>query len=98
MSKPKKTLAAFRELHDKNVVIPARLNAALKALAKEDGPEAWEYEAEFLKRAGVSNNEIGPFREQFEPHVVEAPQRGKSPKRAWFPDVKNARAMREKIG
>lgn len=93
-AKPKKDLAAFRAVHDRNVVVPTKINAGLEALKKSG--DAWEYEGEFMKRAGISQTDVGQFRPQFEAHVVET--KGKSAKRAWFHDVKAAAEMRAAIG
>jgi hypothetical protein len=84
MTKTKaKTLADFRANHDKSVIIPAKIRAALAALLAE-GKENYEQEGEFTKRAGVSQTDMGRFREEFKDHVVETG--GKAPKKLWFAD------------
>ena len=84
MTKQKaKTLADFRATHDKSVIIPAKIKAGLGALLSE-GRENYEQEAEFTKRIGVSQTDMGRFRSEFADHVVETG--GKAPKKLWFAD------------
>ena len=86
-----RTLDDFRAAHDKNVIIPNKIRAALDEMLKE-GQENWAYEAEFIRRAGVSQTDMGLFRDQFSDHVVEAKNdRGK---RIWFACVKVAEKVR----
>jgi hypothetical protein len=89
--KPTRTLADFRAAHDPDVIYPARIKAALAEMLVE-GAEIWEYEQDFLRRAGVSNNYISPYREAFADHIVETG--GKQPKRVWFADPKVAKKVR----
>lgn len=89
-----RTLADFKAAHDPNVIVPNRIRVALASLAKE-GVEAWEYEGEFLKRAGISQTQLGQFREHFLAHIVEAPgTRARTGRRVWFGDVKTAKKLR----
>lgn len=92
-----KTLADFRSKFDRDVVVPGKIKAALDALRKE-GPEAWDYEGDFIKRAGISQTDIGLFREQFTKHVVVAKEVGKSTsgagRRVWFWDTRVAAKAR----
>jgi len=91
-SKPApRTLSDFRAAHDPNVMIPQRIRKALADMAKEH-PESWAYEQEFLSRAGVANNFISAFRDEFAEYIVET--RGKNPKRVWFADPKVANKAR----
>jgi hypothetical protein len=93
-AKPKKDLNAFRALHDRNVVVPDKIKKGLEALKKSG--DAWEYEGEFMKRAAISQTDLGAYRSQFDEHIVET--KGKSGKRAWFYDKKAAAEMRAAIG
>lgn len=86
-----KTLADFRAAHDKSVVIPNKINVALAAMLKE-GAENFEYEADILRRAGVSTTDLAMFRDRFAEHIVEVG--GKNPKRVWFADPKVAKKAR----
>lgn len=89
-----KTLADFRAAHDKNVIIPNKIRAALEQLAKL-GPEHYEYEADFLKLAGVSQTDIGKYREKFVDFIVETSAiHGRTGRRVWFGTVKAAKAAR----
>jgi len=90
---PKKDFAAFRSEFDKNVIVPRRIEEALKGLKKEQGTEAWCYEVELLKRAGISTTDLVAFREQFSDHVVEVGSRNS--KRVWFVDKDIAAQARE---
>lgn len=87
-----KTLADFKALYDKNVYVPNRIRAAFAAMLEKDGAEAWDYEADFIKRAGISQTDASAFREQFAEHVVETS--GKSPKKVWFASAKVAAKAR----
>lgn len=89
-TKPPRDLSSFRAAHDKNVIIPNKIRAALVALEKEHGPEGWEYEAEFSKRAGCSTTDFAMFRDQFATHFIETG--GSRTKRVWFATVKAAKA------
>lgn len=95
MSMKAKSLDDLLAVHDDNVVIPSKLRARFAAMLKI-GPEEHDYEAKFLTDAGVSNNKISPYRQQFKAHVVMTG--GKNPKRIWFADPKVARKFRDKIG
>jgi len=93
MAKPK-TLADFKAAHDPNVIVPSKIGAALAALEKE-GPENWEYELDFLKRAGLTTTQLAMFRDQFAAHIVEAPAvHGRSTKRIYFGNAKVATKLR----
>lgn len=89
-----KTLAEFRARFDRSVVVPNKIKAALAALLKEEGAEAWEYEADLVKRAGVSQGEIATYREQFEKHVVIVRETGRNERKVWFADPKVAAKVR----
>jgi hypothetical protein len=92
MGKPAaRTLDDFRAAHDPNVMIPQRIRRALAEMLKEHA-ESWEYEIDFLRRAGIANSLISPFREDFKNHIVDT--RGKNPKRVWFADPKVAAKAR----
>lgn len=86
-----RTLADFRAAHDKNVIVPAKIQKALTDMEKES-PENWAYEGDFIKRAGISQTDAGMFREQFTDHIVETS--GKTSKRVWFASVKVAAKVR----
>jgi hypothetical protein len=96
-TKPVKTLASFRAQHDRNVTVPAKFKATLEALERAEGPEAWEYEAEFAKRGSISQTDLGQYRSQFEAHIVETRSKGGSTKRVWFVNPAHAKKMREAI-
>lgn len=95
-AKPKKDLSTFRASHDRSVIVPNKIRAALAELEKSEGAEAWEYEAEFIRRAKLSQSDIGTFRDQFTAHVVDTV--GNKGKRIWFAQAKVAKAARETLG
>lgn len=94
MSKAK-TINDFRTLHDTNVIVPNKIRTALAAMLKE-GPEQWEYEGDFIKRAAISTTQLGAFREQFIDHIIEAGGMASSrnSRRVWFADPKVAKKLR----
>ncbi len=96
-SKPTKNLADFKSLFDRDVVMPEKIKAALAALAKE-GPEAWEPEGDFIRRAQLSQTDMAKYREQFEGHFVEVKIIGRSTsgasRRVWFGSAATAAKAR----
>ena len=86
-----KTLADFRSAHDKNVIVPSKIKKALADMESEH-PENWAYEADVIKRAGISQTDMAAFREQFADHIVETS--GKTSKRVWFASAKVAAKVR----
>ena len=86
-----KTLADFRSTHDPDVVIPAKIKKALASMESEH-PENWEYEADFLKRSGLSTTQLAHYRPQFDGHIVETT--GRNPKKVWFASKKVAEKAR----
>lgn len=84
-----KDLDAFRKLHDKNFKIPLKIKAGLAELG-----EAWEYEAEFIKRCGVSNTDFAMFREEFAEFWLEARSDSRNSKRVWCGTAKLATKLR----
>lgn len=97
MSQPKKaagkTLDDFRSAHDRNVIVPTKIRKALAEMEAEH-PENWEYELDFMRRAGISQTDIGAFRPQFDAHIVETA--GKNQKKVWFASAKVAEKARGK--
>jgi hypothetical protein len=89
-----KTVSDFRYAHDLNVIVPNKIRAALAAMLKE-GPEQWDYETDFVTRAGISNSQLGMYREQFLSHIVEtSSHKGRTARRVWFADPKIAKRVR----
>lgn len=71
-----KSVAAFRSAHDKSFIVPNKISEALKKLG-----DGWEYEADFIRLAGISQGEMGAYRESFVDHVVTVG--GKNPRKVW---------------
>jgi hypothetical protein len=90
---PGRSMTDFQGTHDKNVVIPAKIKAALAAIGEE-----WRYEQEFLKEAGISINDLGRFRDQFDGHMVVVRTRDSKAKSVWFGTTANADKAREMDG
>jgi hypothetical protein len=88
-----KNLADFKNVADPDVIVPRKMREALAAMAKE-GPENWEYEGDFIKRACVSNFHCARYREQFIEHVIEIRENGKASRRVWFGSAKVAAKAR----
>jgi hypothetical protein len=90
-----RTVTDFRSAHDTNVIVPNKIKMAFEAMLKE-GPEQWDYEGDFVKRADISNTQLGAFREQFLDHIVEAAgmSSGRAGRRVWFADAKIAKKIR----
>ena len=89
-----KTLADFKSEFDPTVKIPASIQQALTSLAKE-GPEAWEYEQDFIRRVGTSSTYFAQYRDQFIEHAVDLPRsRSSQRSRVWFGDKKVAAKAR----
>lgn len=97
MASPKKqarTVADFRAAHDPSVIVPTKIQRALDAIANE-GAENWEYEADFVKRADISQSQLGQYRDQFAKHIVETSvQHGRASRRVWFGSAKVAAKVR----
>lgn len=86
-----KTIADLRALHDRNVVVPNRIKAAIANLAKE-GPENWAYEGDFVKLVvpGISPVDLRDYREQFSDFWAEMPPTNgkRDARKVWFATVK----------
>lgn len=90
---PKKSLDVFRASHDKSIIVPKKIADCFAAMAKAG--DAFEYEGDFVKRAGLSQAELGTFRDQYTAHIVRTS--GKNAKNVWFHDVKTAAEALEAI-
>jgi hypothetical protein len=86
-----KDLEAFRMAHDKSYLIPRKIKAALEQLG-----DSWEYEAEFIRRAGVCQTDFAAYRDEFMEFCV--PVGGKNAKRVWAGTKKFAAQLRERAG
>lgn len=86
-----KTIADLRALHDKNVLIPNRIKAAIAVLAK-DGPENWAYEGDFVKLVvpGISPIDLRDYRDQFSEFWDEMPATNgkRDARKVWFATAK----------
>lgn len=102
MTKAKKgnTIADLRAVHDKSVVIPNRIKAALNQLHASG--DAWIYESDFMRlcKPPVSGQDIARFRDQFQDFWAEMPSvNGKNQvRRVWFATKSAADEWKESIG
>ena len=87
--RPGKTLAEFRQIHDKSYIVPQRLKAALALLG-----DGWEYEVYFLRTAVVSPADASAFRDKFADHIVIVSREGR---RAWVGKKHIAAQMRSMV-
>jgi hypothetical protein len=55
-----RSLTEFKNVYDKDTIVPAKIKEGLADLG-----QSWEYEVEFVKRCGLSFNDIGNYRDQF---------------------------------
>jgi hypothetical protein len=85
-----KSLADFRAAHDKSFIVPKKITEALAVLA-----DCWEYEAAFIKIAGISQSDCSAYREKFEDFIVVVG--GKTQKRVWCGTKKLATQLREMV-
>jgi hypothetical protein len=93
---PKKTLADLRAIHDRDVVVPNKIKAAIAQLVASG--DEWAYEHDFMKLLvpNISQTDMGKYRDQFRDFWVDMPSmHGKSGvRRVWFATAKLAAAWR----
>lgn len=87
-----KTLADFAAAHDKSVIVPRKIEAALAKLGKD----GWEYEADLMKLAGVNAIDFSRFREEFIEFSVTFKDGGRT-RRAWAGTIASAAKLREMV-
>ena len=89
-----KDLAAFRAQHDRNFIVPRKIEEAIKKL----GPDCWEYEQPFQKLAEISNTDVGLFREKFMDFIVEVKGSSRSSaRRIWCGSKALATKLRQML-
>lgn len=82
-----RSLSEFRKTYDKNLIIPGKIKEALSKIKN-----AWLYENEFVKLAGISFTDLGNFRDMFADHVVSL---NRSSKRVWAGSISLANQLKE---
>jgi len=93
-----KNVLDFRAAHDKSYIVPQKIENGIKSLAKE-GPEAWDYEVDFLKRTGLSTTDLAMYRDAFEDYIViVSAMHQRSTKRIWCASKQLAAKLRELSG
>lgn len=92
-----KTLDDLRAIHDRTIVVPNRIKAAIAKLA-EEGPENWCYECDFIKllTPNIASKDISDYREQFADFwALMPPTNGvRDAKKVWFATKKAADSWR----
>lgn len=90
-----RTVADFKALHDKDVIVPNKIRAGLQALL-DIGPQHWEYDDGFRALCGLQAAELANYRDLFKRNWFLTPGKtgGKTPKRVWFGNAKVADAHR----
>ena len=84
-----KSLSEFREVYDKDYIIPRRIRAGLKSLGN-----GWEYEVEFARKIGVRIADLANYREMFTEYVVSLNQ---ASKRVWAGNKTLAEQLKEMV-
>ena len=87
VAQPGRTLADFKRLYDKDVIVPNKLQQALQQLGGE-----WRYEHEFARMAGVSSADMQTYRHLFDNHHVALKREHKL---IWCGTVALANKLRE---
>jgi hypothetical protein len=83
-----RTLAEFREIHDKTYFVPQKVKKALAELG-----DGWMYESEFSKHAGVSTMDLGLCRDDFSGNWVQL----KDGRRVWTGSRSTKKAIEETL-
>jgi hypothetical protein len=93
-AKPR-TVADFRNSHDRDVIVPTKIRAGLTKLL-EIGPEHYEYDEGFRALCGLQAAQLAAYRGQFVNHWFMTPgvSGGKGEKRVWFGNAKVAARLR----
>lgn len=88
-----KTLADFRAAHDKNYIVPKKIQEGLDRLG-----DSWEYEVDFIRSCGLPIQDFANFRDQFEEYcvVVNSTDRARA-KRVYAGTKALAAKMREMV-
>jgi len=85
-----KSFDEFRAQYDRDVIVPGKIRAALKALGN-----TWEYEANFARAAGVSSADLGSYRDQFAAYWVQVKRDGR---KVWSGSRNMVEQMRKVVG
>lgn len=88
ITKAKKTLADLAAVHDRKIVVPNRIRAALEALKASGDDYAYEMDFCSLLKPAISHADLAKYRPQFEEFWADLPtlsfKGGSSAKRVWF--------------
>lgn len=95
VKKSGKTLADLRAIHDKAVVVPNKIRAALAKMAQVSWQE-WEYDEDFRKLAGLNPVDLRDYREEFKDFWTELPPTNgkRDARKVWFATKKAADAWK----
>ncbi len=82
---PGRTLADFKNTYDANIVVPAKIEAALARIGSE-----YRTALEFQKEADVSMTELARFRDQYEEYIAVVKTKDSKPRDMWFGTIEAA--------
>jgi len=90
----KKTLSEFQDTYNTERNTRKKIDAALKSLGN-----AWEYPAEFARRAGIAGRQLNAQRENYTGFIVQLPRiHTRSQARiAWAGSKKFATLLRQQL-
>jgi hypothetical protein len=83
-----RSLAEFKQVYDKDFIIPNKIKAGLKTLGS-----GWDYEREFARLCGISLNDMAAYRDEFAEYMVVI----KDGRRAWAGSKSAAEQMRSML-
>lgn len=94
-----KSLADALAANDPDTVYRNAIDARLAAM-RANGPEEWDYERDFAKGCGYSEQIVQRYRVVYKRHVAIAPRMGdrRNGKCIWFADAAVADKFRAKSG
>ena len=98
-SAPGRTVADFKAVHDRDTVIPARIQAGIDKMLDVNGKEHWEYESDFIREyAAVSQTDISKYRDRFKDYWFSSRPvgdgRSKTERNVWFASKAAAKECR----
>jgi hypothetical protein len=94
---PVTNLASLRAKHDPVTVTKAKAEAQFAKL-RAKGPEAWQYQVDFMREAGIGQTHINLVVPLYKAHTAEVTEIGKKTSRiVWFHNPKVAAQFRKEL-
>jgi hypothetical protein len=84
-----RSIDEFENVFSSEKIVTDRINSGLEKLG-----DGWEYERDFTKLCGISQTELGRYREQFVDYQVKIPR---DSKRIWAGTIEAANKMRKML-